>query len=228
MKKILIPILLLIAGVIFAQTFKVEKAVGKVKVQIGASESWTSVRIGDMLAANSIITTGEKSSLILSGNNIKFSLKESSALPLTNLKKMSVDDLILALAMQDMINAPRKKEEANSKNTAVYGAEINGVKEPFVVSSNFGVQRLNGAVQLAENGFKESAIVDAKETFRKYPETSKMASFRIYFANLLADLNLNEDAYDDFKQISSLKLDSNQKSEVAGKLDVLSKKLMKN
>jgi len=227
MKKILIVILFLTAGIISAQTFKVEKVMGNVKTQIGSSENWTLVKAGDMLTANSVVMTGEKSSLMLSGNSINFPLKESSILPLSNLKKMSVDDLILALAMQDMINAPRKKEEANSRNTAVYGAEINGVKAPFIASSNFGVKRLNGAVQLAENGFKESAIVDAKETFRKYPETKSIASFRIYFANLLADLNLNEDAYDEFKQISSLKLDSQQKQEVAGKLETLSKKLMK-
>lgn len=228
MKNILVVMLILSSGIIFAQTFKVEKVAGNVKVQIGASEKWSQVKPGEILNANSTITTGEKSTVSLEGNNFNFALKESSALPLTNLKKMSLDQLILALAMQDMINAPRKKEEANSKNTAVYGAEINGIKEPFVISSNFGVQRLNGAVQLAESGFKESAIVDAKDTFRKYPETSAMPSFRIYFANLLADLNLNEEAYDDFKKIESLKLNSVQKSEVAGKLDLLSKKLMKD
>lgn len=228
MKSTLIVILFFCAGIISAQNFKAEKVVGDVKTQIGASENWSQIKPGEILIANSTISTSEKSSVSLDGNNIHFVLKGSSALPLTNLKKMSLDQLILALAMQDMINAPRKKEEANSKNTAVYGAEINGIKEPFVVSSNFGVQRLNGAVQLAESGFKESAIIDAKETFRKYPETSKMSNFRIYFANLLADLNLNEEAYDDFKQIGSLKLDSDQKSEVAGKLDMLSKKLMKN
>ncbi len=227
MKKILILVLFLAAGILSAQQFKVEKAAGNVKAQIGGSEKWTAIKTGDVLAANSIVLTGEKSSLVLGGNGTKLSLKESSALPLPYLKKMSVDDLILALAMQDMINSPRKKEEANSKNTAVYGAEINGVKIPFVPSSNFGVQRLNGAVQLAEIGFKESAIVDAKETFRKYPGTKSIASFRIYFANLLADLNLNEDAYNEFKQISSLKLDSRQKQEVTSKLDSLSKKLMK-
>lgn len=228
MKNLLIAILIFSSGIIFAQTFKVEKVVGNVKVQIGASEKWDQVKSWEILNANSTITTGVKSTVLLTGNNFNFVLKETSALPLANLKKMSLDQLILALAMQDMINAPRKKEEANSKNTAVYGAEINGIKEPFVVSSNFGIKRLNGAVQLAESGFKESAIVVAKDTFRKYPEASTIPSFRIYFANLLADLNLNEEAYDDFKKIESLKLSQNQKSEVDEKLDLLSKKLMKD
>ncbi len=228
MKSILIATLFFSAGIISAQSFKIEKVVGNVKAQIGVSENWVQVKPGEMITANSTISTGEKSSVILDGNNIHFPLKGYSALPLTNLKKMTLDQLILALAMQDMINTPRKKEEANSKNTAVYGAEINGIKEPFVVSSNYGVQLLNGAVQLAENGFKESAIIDAKETFTKYPETSNLPNFRIYFANLLAELNLNEEAYDDFKQIGSLKLNSDQKSEVDAKLDMLSKKLIKN
>lgn len=227
MKKIFL-FLLLITTLGFAQTFKVLRSTGDVKAQIGTNENWIRVNENAELPANSIIATGKNSSVMLEGNGIKFSLKSYSALPLSSIKKMSINDLLLALAMEDMLNAPKKKEDLNTKNTAVYGAEINGIKTPMIQSDNFGIKRLNGAVQLAESGFNESAVVEAMTSFRKYPETKKIPAYRIYFANILYNLGLNEEAYEDFKSINSLMLNEEQKNEVQSKLDVLSKKLMKN
>ena len=220
-------LVIVIVGFTSAQTFKVEKAKGNVSAQIGMNEKWSTVSADETLPVNSIIETGKNSIVQVNNGKIIFTLNSSSALPLTDLKKMSLNDLILALAMEDMLNAPKKKQEANSKNTAVYGAQINGVKSPIVETNDFGVKRLNGAVQLAENGFKESAVVDAKETYRKYPATKSIASFRIYFANILSGLGLNEDAYDEYKQIQSLKLTDSQKQEVQNKMDELAMKLLR-
>jgi hypothetical protein len=222
-----ITIFFICAGFLSAQTFKAENVEGNVTAQIRTSENWVSVSNGKSLSVNTVISTGKNSSIRLSGENINFKLKSYSVLPLSRIKKMTVNDLILALAMEDMLNAPKKNEKLNSKNTAVYGAEINGIKTPIVKSDNFGIKRLNGAVQLAESGFKESAVVDAKETFRKYPETNKIAAFRIYFANILFDLGLNEDAYDDFKSIQSLKMDKEQAHEVKNKMEILAGRLLK-
>lgn len=227
MKKIIL-FLLIIYNLGFAQTFKAVHVNGDVRVQIGTNENWVKVSENSQLPANSIITTGKNSSVMLERNGIKFSLESYSALPLSSIKKMSINDLLLALAMEDMLNAPKKKEDVNTKNTAVYGAEINGVKTPMLQSDDFGIKRLNGAVQLAESGFNESAVIEAMVSFRKYPETKKMPAYRIYFANILYGLGLNEEAYDDFKSINSLQLSKEQKTEVQSKLEVLSKKLMKN
>ena len=213
------------AGITLAQTFHVEKVLGTVKVQIGTNENWSNVAENQTLGPNSIIETGKNSQVTLIENNSKFTLKSSSVLQLSDIKKMSVNDLILALAMEDMLNAPKKKDEANSKNTAVYGAQINGIKDPIVETDNFGIKKLNGAVQLAESGYKQSAVVDAKDTYRKYPETKDIASFRIYFANILFDFGLNDDAYDEFKSIQSLKLSGDQKEIVKNKLAILASKL---
>lgn len=226
MKKIII-IFFIYAGILSAQTFKAENVDGNVTAQIGTNENWINVTNGKTLSSNTVVSTGKNSAVRLSNGDINFKLKSYSVLPLSRIKNMTVNDLILALAMEDMLNAPKKNEKLNSKNTAVYGAEINGIKTPIVKSDNFGIKRLNGAVQLAESGFKESAVVDAKETFRKYPETNKIAAFRIYFANILFDLGLNEDAYDDFKSIQSLKMDKEQEKEVKNKMKVLADMLLK-
>lgn len=220
-------ILLITVSISFAQSFKVEKVKGEVKILKGTSEKWTPVTSGEEIAGDAVISTGKDSYTSIRNAGSEFMLKSYSALKLSSIKKMSINDLILSLAMEDMLNAPKKNEKINSQNTAVYGAEINGVKSPMVESDDFGIKRLNGAVQLAENGFEESSVVFAKQTFRKYPETKTMVKYRIYFANILFNLGLNEDAYDDFKSIETLKLNPEEKSEVGSKMNILAKKLMK-
>ena len=199
------------ANVTFAQAYKAEKVKGDVKVQIGASENWIDVNDGMDLKTNSIISTGNNSSIQISNSSIKFTLKENSVVSVSSIKKMTLDELILALALEDMINAPKKNNKTNSANTAVYGSEEKGDKTLISEDNNFGMKRLNGAMQLSENGFKESSIVAAKETFRKYPESKNNVSMRIFFANDLSALGLYEEAYSEFNSIKNLVLSDQQK-----------------
>ena len=224
MKKIFLFILM-IAGIGFCQSFKVDKVTGTVKV-LDSNDNWTEVKEGTTIPSNSILVADKKSSVKISGEGINFILKESSAIPVSSIKKMTIDQLLLALAMEDMINAPRKKENDNGKSTAVYGSKEGGNESDITGPDDFGIRRINGAVQLAENGLKESAIVTAKETFRKYPSTKAMANYRIYFADLLYDLGLNEEALDEFNSIKGLKLSDKEKTEVAEKLSQLNRKMV--
>ncbi len=224
MKKIFL-LVITIASLAFCQSFKVDKVSGTVKA-LDSNDNWINVKEGTTLPLNSILVADKKSFVKISSEGLNFTLKESSAIPVSSIKKMTVDELLLALAMEDMINAPRKKQNENGKTTAVYGSKEGGNESEIGGSDGFGIKRINGAVQLAENGFKESAVITAKETFRKYPSTKEMANYRIYFANLLYDLGLYDEAYDEFTSIKELKLSDKEKSEVAVKLSLLNKKLV--
>ena len=223
---VILFLVIILTDISLRKAYKAEKVKGDVKAQIGASEKWIDVKDGMELNANTIISTGKNSSLQIANSDTKFTLKENSVLSVSDIKKMSLDDLILALAMEDMINAPKKNEKTNSENTAVYGSEEKGDKKLAVSDDNFGMKRLNGAMQLSENGFKESAIVAAKETYRKYPESKNNAAMRIFFADNLNDLGLYEEAYNEFNSIKNLSLSDQQKKEVDDKLSFLSKKLI--
>jgi len=224
MKRIFL-LILTISSLTFCQSFKVDKVSGTVKA-LDSNDNWINVKEGTSLPLNSILVADKKSSVKISEEGMNFTLKESSAIPVSSIKKMTVDELLLALAMEDMINAPGKKENDNGKTTAVYGSKEGGNESEIAGSDDFGIKRINGAVQLAENGFKESAVVTAKETFRKYPSTKEMANYRIYFANLLYDFGLYDEAYDEFTSIKELKLSDKEKSEVAEKISLLNKKLV--
>lgn len=223
MKKVFLFVVT-ISSLVFCQSFKVDKVTGTVKA-LDSNDNWTEVKEGTTLSSNSILVADKKSSVKISGEGMNFTLKESSAIPVSSIKKMTVDELLLALAMEDILNAPRKKGNDNGKSTAVYGSKEGGNESDITRPDDFGIKRINGAVQLAENGFKESAVVTAKETFRKYPSTKEMANYRIYFASLLYDFGLYDEAYDEFTSIKELKLSDKEKSNVEEKLSQLNKKL---
>ena len=212
------------AGVLSAQTFTVEKVSGDVKYQNGSSETWSALKIGAILKDDAVISTGQNSSVLLTGDKVNFNLNESSAVSVSNIKKMNIDELLLALAMEDMMNAP-KEIKKSSDNTAVYGTK-EGESTLQIITDDFGIKRLNGAVQLAENSLEESAVVAAKETYRKYPDTKNLPSYRIYFANILYDKGLYEEALDEYVDIQKLKLTDEERAEVNTKTESIKMKLL--
>ena len=123
MKKInLFLSILLCAGVLSAQEFKVEKVSGDVSILRGTSEEFASVRKGDVLLGSDLLITELNSYVQLEQNNSRFILNSNSALNLMNIKKISINDLILALTMEEIRNIPKGTPD-NTKNTAVYGTQ---------------------------------------------------------------------------------------------------------
>ncbi|MEW5842771.1 MAG: hypothetical protein AB1775_05875 [Bacteroidota bacterium] len=222
MKKIIL-ILFVITANIIAQNYTVEKISGNVQALIGTSENWVKVSARQKLKGTDLISTGEKSFIQLSGNGNKFILQSNSALGLSSIKKMTLNELLLALAMEEIQNVPKTKSNQFTRNTAVYGSEVSTSKPAPVQVSDIGMKKINGAKQLAQDGFKESAILVAKETFRKYPDTKRQIRDRIYFADLMIRMNLNNEAEQELKQISSLSLNSDEKKEVDEKIEQLKK-----
>lgn len=228
--KTLIFLLLALGGsvTLVAQDFKVLEVKGDVKFQKGTEESWYKLEKGVLLNNDAVISTGENSSAQLQGNDFKFTLKENSALAIGSIKTMTLDELLLALAMEDLINAPKTNGNGTSDNTAVYGTEENGKKLSGLKSDSFGLKRLNGAMQLAKSELTESALVFAKETYRKYPYTKSYPSYRIYFANLLYEKGLYEEALAEFQEINRLELNEKDREQVDSILGSIKKILMSN
>jgi len=215
MKKLVI--FLMFAGGLSAQTFTVEKVSGDVEYQNGNSETWSTLTIGTTLKDDAVISTGQNSSVLLKGDKVNFNLNGSSAVSVSNIKKMNIDELLLALAMEDMMNAP-KKIRNSSDNTAVYGTK-EGESTLIIITDDFGLKRLNGAVQLAENRLEESAV-------GKYPDTKSLPAYRIYFANILYDKGLYEEALDEYVDIQKLKLTDEERLDVNEKAESIKMKML--
>ncbi len=216
----------LISELLLAQEFTVEKVKGKVLVQKGVKENFYPIKRGDVLSGSNLILTEENSFIQLKKGNNRFILNSNSALGLSYIREISINDLLLALAMEEIRNVPKNKSNGIEKNTAVYGAKVTTNSATSISTSKLGLKKINGAKQLAKSGFTESAIIVSKDVFRKYPETKKNFSNRIYFANLLDDLSLYNEALDEYKSIKKLELSANEKLDVDNKIEKTSVKLM--
>ena len=227
MKKIIV-ILFLISIKLHAQEFLVEKVSGSVLALKGISEDWIDVQSGQKLNGDDLLVTGEKSYVQLNKDGNRFILQSSSALGLNNIKKVSINDLLLALAMEEIRRVPKNGKKGNAQNTAVYGEEIKTGSVVEVVKNDLGFRKLNGAKQLAENGYKESAIIVAKETFRKHPDTKNNIGKRIFFVDVLIGLNLFEEAFDELNQLKNLKISSREEKSISNKIEEVKTKLANN
>ena len=224
MKKIFITFLIISAN-IFAQNFTVEKVSGKVQVLHGTSEKYVAVKSGDSLNGNDLLITDDKSFIQLNKSGNRFILQSNSALGLNYIKEISINDLLLALAAEEIRRVPRNENKGNSKNTAVYGEEIKASSSILITEDLMGIKKLNGAKQLAESGYKESAVIVAKETYRKYPSTKNKIDERIYFADVLVDLNLFSEAYEEFSELKKYAGDFSSSEVISKRLELLKSKI---
>ncbi len=228
MKRYIILIIVILSTIVIGQQFKVDKIKGKVLVQRGTEEEFTQLKSGDVLNGDDLIITEKNSFIQLDKDGSKFILDENSALGLNYLKKISINDLLLALAMEDIRNVPKNKNNGIAKNTAVYGEETAVVNPIAVAQNSLGERKINGAKQLAQNGYQESAIIVAKETYRKYPSTSRNVDDRIYFANLLSTLDLNNEALEEFSAVSKMNLNDDQRKIIDEEIEKIKLVLISN
>ena len=224
--KILLILFVFISS-LYAQQYKAVNVKGEVKYQSGTSEEWIDLKEGSIVSGDDFVSTGEKSSVKLTSPNNSVILNELSALSVGSIKKMSTDELLLALAMEDMINAPKTNEKGVSSNTATYG-EKEDERTIKVSENDFGIKRLNGATELANSGLKESSVVFAKETYRKYPDTKQIPHYRIFFADILYEKGLYEEALGEYFDIQKLELTKEEKTEVQSRVNAINKILLNN
>lgn len=221
-------IFMLAVPALIAQEFKATDVRGDVKYQAGTSEVWSEVKEGMSLQPDYFISTGEKSFVKVKYREQSISIDELSAIHLASIKTMSTDELLLALAMEDMINAPVNDRKNRSSSTAVYGDKKGNENNLVNKSDDFGIKRLNGAVQLAGNGFKESSVVFAKETYRKYPDSKQIPLFRIFFADILYEKGLYEEALGEYLDSAKLDLNNEEKTNVESQIQRINKILLNN
>ncbi len=216
-----ITFVMLASSVNNAQEFIVNKVSGNVLVLKGTAEDYENVTRGDVLNASDLLITEKNSSIQLSRDTGRFILNANSALGLNYIKEVSLNDLLLALTMEEVRSIPKNKS-GGSKSTVVYGARETGRTSSAELENSLGIKKINGARQLAENGYKESAVIVAKETYRKYPSTKQLFSERLYFADLLKDLGLMREALAEYNDISLNEIEENQSNKLKSRIEEVS------
>ncbi len=210
--------------VVQAQTITVEKVSGSVYALIGTSENLTKISENNLLPVSTLIIAEEKSSVLIKKDDRLFLLQGAAAIAVERVSPMSIEELLMALALDDILSVPRREEKNRTISTAVYGSRSDKEEITFEIS-DLGFKKIEGALQLAESNYKESALIYARETFRKHPETALNSKHRLYFADVLYHLNLFNEAIDEYQKISSLYLTSDEVTIVQNRLNELRRKL---
>jgi len=227
MKKIIfVSFIFVFCSVILAQNFEVIKMTGKVQILHGTEENFRTVRIGDTVSGSDLVETYPNSFIQLKSANGTFILRENSALGINHIKAISINELLLALAMEEIRNIPVKENNSDAKNTAVYGENITN-KRLIANESNIGDKLLNGAMQLAKSGYNESAVIAANEIYRNYPTTRHDFKSRIFFTDILIKLNLFEEALTNLNKIDKSKVNKNNSEIITEKYDEIISEMAK-
>lgn len=226
MKSLIIILITFISS--FAQEYTVVKVIGTVKVLKGTSENWVDVKFNDKLSPNDVILTESKSSITILNDGQKFLLKDNAAIALNHLRKVTINELILALTLDEIRNVPKIKRNSLSKNTAVYGNEISEMDGTYISNNDLGEKKIIGAKFLSESGYKESSLIAAKEVFRNYPDISSNFNYRIYFVNILNDLGLFQETLSELNRISKFNLTNEEKAILNAKNEEINSKIIKN
>ncbi|MCP5062971.1 MAG: hypothetical protein GY936_10960 [Ignavibacteriae bacterium] len=227
MKRIMILMLVLV-GFISAQEFTVEKISGDVKILKGTSEKWETVRKGEVLSGNDVLLTETNSYIQLNKEDNRFMLKGDVAIGLNHIKEVSINDLLLALALDEIRNVPKMKKNGTSKNTAVYGSNSTVEKDISIDENLLGAKKLNGAKLLNENGYRESSVIVAKEVFRNYPKISMKFNDRLYFADILNELKLYQEASSEYTKLENIALSEKEKETIGKRIETVNMKLVNN
>ena len=225
MKKIIV-LLFVFVTIITAQNFTVEKIKGDVKILKGTSEKWEPVKKGEILSGEDVLLTEKNAYILLNKDNKRFELKGDAAIGLNHIRQVSINDLILALALDEIRNVPKIKKSNTSRNTAVYGSKGNENKEIAIDENVLGSKKLNGAKILNENGYSESSVIVAKEVFRNYPKVSMNFSDRLYFADVLNKLELYQEAAAEYNKLKNLALTDKEKETIAARIEAVNLKLV--
>ena len=213
---------------ITAQEFVVKRVSGEAKYLRGMSEEWETIKEGLVLLPEDLILTNENSFVQLRKGSEVFVLKGDAAIGLNHVREVSLNDLILALTLDEIRNVPVQDGNDISSNTAVYGTESQINEKQLLNEKILGKKKINGAKQLNENGYLESSIIAAKEVFRNYPTIAKNIKDRLYFADLLVELKLYREALEDYQTISELDVSTEENEDLSAIIEDLSLKILEN
>jgi len=146
-------------------------------------------------------------------------LESNAAVYPNKIKNISREELLLKLTMEQIRKTPVLNDSTKIKSTVVYGNRI--VKSSEYNENEIGIKKFNGAYILAIRGFRESGLLFAQETMRKYPYVKNDIEKRLFFADLMTEFKLYEEALSEYQNLLKEKIVPSKKEIIDQKIDSL-------
>jgi len=231
MKTLMSGCLVLGAVMAFAGNIVVHRVNGDVSIRHGVTEVWMRVAAGDVLRPDDTMRTGKKGSAVVTAET-EHAGRKTMTLPaevivdMSDIRELSRDELMLNLTMEKVRSSSYewKNEELHIPNAAVvHGANAAppGLKEADIAT---GMQQLNGARVLFDNGFFATCALRGLEVFRRFPALGADFRQRMMVAEALERTSLKGEALSEYGTISAFPdLTPAQHARVKNKIEALRK-----
>ena len=221
-------VLCLMAAAIVRADVQVISVKGDVQVRRSMSEEWSPVAIGDILKPDDSIRSGRNSkAVIVIDGQKKITLPELAIVDCSDLKKLSQEELLLMLAMEQVRSVPARNADDDfsiTKTTTVHGENKDPLRSRRSVNPELALLQLNGTKVLYDQGYYATCVLRAKEIFRLNPVFLKKVNFRLVVADALEKMKLRGEALSEYNALKGASLTPEQRSLVEEKISQLKKK----
>jgi hypothetical protein len=207
-------------------TYKVKKLNGTAQVRHGAREVWEKLSVGDTLRPTDTIFLDKNSYIEIEGAKTFFKSNGSLIINISDLRRLSKEELLLQLAFEEMKAIPEmKKDKPNARSTGIYGADIEKEKTTLKAGWNSAKFWASGVKALFENGFYETASIRAKDLMSRFDELKDDIELKMIIATSLEKLELYGEAISELNKIILTSRDPNLNSKIERKIQDLKLKL---
>lgn len=224
----LILILLFLSSALSKENsvYKVKKLNGTAQVRHGTSEVWKTLLTGDTLRPDDTIFLDKNAYIEIVGNEAFFKSNGGIVVNISDLRRLTKEELLLQLAFEEMKSSPEvKRSKPSTRSTGIYGADVE--KEKTKLKSGWDLAKFwaNGVRALFENGFYETAAIRAKNLMSRFDELKDDIELKMIIATSLEKLELYGEAISEFNKIILTSKDANLNFKIERKIQELKSKL---
>jgi len=206
--------------------FKIKKLKGRVEVRHGVRESWESLTQSDTLRPEDTILMNKDSYIEIEGNGIFFKAIGDLILNISDLRRLSKDELLLQIAFEEMRALPGvKNEKRNSSSTGLYGADISKEETKLKTTQSLAYLWVKGVRALFENGLYETASIRAKNLVSRFDELKDSYELKLIVASSFEKLGLYGEAISEYNKIIASSRDESLKGKLTQKVKELKGKI---
>lgn len=232
MRKILILSILILSFISNSAsnenyTYRVKKLNGIAQVRHGAQEVWEKLSVGDTLRPTDTIFLDKNSYIEIEGGKTFFKSNGSLIVNISDLRRLTKEELLLQLAFEEMKATPEMKKDKpkNARSTGIYGADIEKEKAGLKAGWNSAKFWASGVKALFENGFYETASIRAKDLMSRFDELKDDIELKMIIATSLEKLELYGEAISELNKIILTSKDANLNLKIERKIQDLKLKL---